>query len=158
MKAVLLAIAFVCGLGLCTQTCCGRWFAGEARADQVDTALARLCPGHQGYATHLREAGRRYMLHPRLLTALMWVESRCDRTAVSRVGALGLMQLFGVSRSGLTRDQLLDPRTNIMAGARWLSLRSVECGSIEKGLGAYNARYCHAGRRFARWVLAVARK
>lgn len=88
-------------------------------------------------------ASRRYGLDPRLVSALVRVESGYQVQARSPKGALGLMQIMPAtgSRYGAasTRD-LLDPAVNIDVGSRYLrDLHAMFDGRIELVLAAYNA-------------------
>ena len=60
--------------------------------------------------------------------------------AVSPVGALGLMQLMPEVASELGADDPMDPRQNIMAGARHLrQLLDSHAGNLKLALASYNA-------------------
>ena len=95
------------------------------------------------YAAHVAEASRRFAIPTAWIRAVMRVESRGDRGAVSRKGALGLMQLMPKTwaqlraRYGLGRDPF-DPRDNILAGAAYLREMRDRYGS-PGFLAAYNA-------------------
>jgi soluble lytic murein transglycosylase-like protein len=124
-------------------------------AESTRVALATLCQGNDHLAGFVDEAARRYMV-PRLhLVAMIWCESRCRPDAIGKAGEVGLLQLHGVAANRLSRRQLLDQRTNILTGARWLSLREVDCGGQVAGLSGYNSRTCRGGKRYARRVMAV---
>lgn len=149
-------LAFALGVALClTHTC------GPARADTTTERALRLLCGERGvqYAQHVEDAARRYMQNRIVLAAMMAKESTCRADATGARGEVGLMQIMPGRRSpaanGLTRRQLRDPRTNIHAGARWLSLRQVECGDGLRGIGGYNARTCGHGLGYARRVMAL---
>ncbi len=79
-------------------------------------------------------------LDPLLVRAVIQVESGYDPPAVSRKGAMGLMQLMpAVARRYGVRDAL-DPAQNIDAGVRHLrSLLLRYGGDLELTLAAYNA-------------------
>lgn len=137
-------------------------FVGPARAESTTAlALRALCgPGAVGLAGHVDEAGRRYLLHPVTVVGLMSVESHCRPQAVSRCGAIGLMQVlpYGPAANGRTKAQLRDPRENIATGTKWLAAMITWCGGLSTGLGAYNSGHCHRSKGFARKVLrAIAR-
>jgi soluble lytic murein transglycosylase-like protein len=133
---------------------CCLCIAGPARASTTEDALAVLCPGRESLAPHIDEAARRYLIHPVVLVAVARKESNCRADAIGKAGEVGVMQLRGVARNGLTRRQLLDPRTNVLTGARWLALREVDCGGgLLLGLSGYNARTCQGGKGYARRVL-----
>lgn len=126
-------------------------------ADGTTAALSVVCPGKEYLAPHVNEAARRYLVSRMTLVAQMFCESRCRPTAIGRAGEVGLMQLHGVAANGMSLFELAQPRENVMAGARWLSLRERDCGGQAAGLAGYPARKCGSkgGRRYARRVLAV---
>jgi soluble lytic murein transglycosylase-like protein len=76
------------------------------------------------------------------------VESRFDPKAVSPRGAVGLMQLtpetadrYATRHEARTPapQRLLDPRTNILTGARMLADLTRRLGRIDLALAAWNA-------------------
>lgn len=82
------------------------------------------------YDDLFREAGLRYEVHPALVKAVAWQESRFDADAKGGVGELGLMQLSDMASfewadaEGITTFQpghLVHPKTNALAGAFYLS-------------------------------------
>ena len=95
------------------------------------------------YAAHIAEAAQRFTIPAAWLRAIMRVESRGDRRAVSPKGAMGLMQLMPETwaalrtRYGLGRDPF-DPHDNILAGAAFLREMHDRYGS-PGFLAAYNA-------------------
>ena len=65
------------------------------------------------------------------------------------------MQILGVARNGHTgRELAASAELCIATGARWLSLRELDCGGLFLGLSGYNARTCQGGKRYARRVMA----
>ena len=89
------------------------------------------------------QASRRHGLDPRLVGALVHVESAYQTQARSPKGALGLMQIMPATGArygvGAARD-LLDPATNIDVGTRYLrDLHEMFDGRVELILAAYNA-------------------
>ena len=92
------------------------------------------------YDDLIAEAAARYHLDPRMIKAVMETESSFDATAVSPVGALGLMQLMPAVARELGASDPLDPRQNIMAGARYLrQLLDAHDGNLRLALASYNA-------------------
>lgn len=90
-----------------------------------------------------REA-RRANLKPDLVLAVIEVESRFDRYAVSRVGAQGLMQVmpFWKQEIGRPDDNLTDLNTNLRYGCRILQFyMQREDGSWMEALARYNGSY-----------------
>ena len=118
-----------------------------ACSDSVPRTVDILQPSQAGryqYDSYIREASQRYKVDPALIQAVIDVESSGNAGAISPKGALGLMQLmpstaaseFGVYNS----RRLLDPRTNIHLGTRYLAiqLRAFN-GNVRTALAAYNA-------------------
>jgi hypothetical protein len=135
------------------------YLVASARATTTQDALAILCPGHQDLAEHVDAAARRYLQHPVTLVAQMRIESNCNMAAVGSHGERCAMQLLGVARNGHSgRELAASPALCIATGARWLSLRQVDCGGLFLGLSGYNARTCQGGKRYARKVLAAVAK
>ncbi|MBD3768167.1 MAG: DUF3393 domain-containing protein [Gammaproteobacteria bacterium] len=86
------------------------------------------------FAHDIEAAAREFGLDANLLYAIMETESHFNPFAVSRTGALGLMQIMperagrdamklltGVNRAP-THAELIDPKTNIRLGAAYLAL------------------------------------
>ena len=78
-----------------------------------------------------------------LVKAIIRVESDFNRRALSRKGAVGLMQVmpYTAPRVGLTEADLWHPAKNILAGTRLLAvlLRYYHCDLVS-ALVAYNSR------------------
>jgi Transglycosylase SLT domain len=95
------------------------------------------------YAAHVAEAAHRFGIPATWIRAVMRVESRGDRRAISPKGAMGLMQIMPETwaglraRYGLGRDPF-DPHDNILAGAAFLREMHDRYGS-PGFLAAYNA-------------------
>jgi soluble lytic murein transglycosylase-like protein len=92
----------------------------------------------------IAQAAQRYAHDVHLLKAIIHVESRFNADAVSPKGAVGLMQLMPATarRMGVQGGQhsLLDPHTNVQAGARYLRLlMDMFAGRPELAIAAYNA-------------------
>ena len=90
-----------------------------------------------------REA-KRAQLKPDLVLALIQVESKFDRYAVSRAGAQGLMQVmpFWKNEIGHSEDNLTDINTNLRYGCQILKFyMQKESGSWMNALARYNGSY-----------------
>ena len=108
-----------------------------------------ISPRYKSVRGHLRKAADHTGVDYDLLKAVIAVESGFDAQAISPKGAVGLMQLmpataerYGVTadKSRSIEDKLTDPRTNIRAGARYLSyLIKLFPGRIDLAVAAYNA-------------------
>lgn len=84
----------------------------EAPFSVPHTAITR-------YADLIVAAGERYSIDPRVIAAVIWLESRGDPNAVSSAGAVGLMQVVPMLGRP-SKQELLDPATNIEWGCKIL--------------------------------------
>jgi soluble lytic murein transglycosylase-like protein len=95
------------------------------------------------YGELIYDIAVRHSINPHLVAALIHVESSFNPRAVSRKGAVGLMQLLPATarRFGLkSKKDLFNPEKNIEAGIRYLSwLNKRFSGDVHKILAAYNA-------------------
>jgi soluble lytic murein transglycosylase-like protein len=90
---------------------------------------------------HVHCEARRVDVPPELVLAVMDVESRFDRYAVSSAGAVGLMQVmpFWPRELGMTNEQLVRIADNVRMGTTILGyyLRK-ERGNYQRALQRYN--------------------
>ena len=83
---------------------------------------------------------RKYRLDPALLRAVIKTESGFRQHAVSRRGAVGLMQLTPATATTLRVHDVYDPIQNIRGGAKQLRhLLNLFHGELPWALAAYNA-------------------
>jgi len=116
-----------------------------ALATPADAQMAatRVRAASDPFSAFVTEAARRFGIPAAWIRAVMHVESRGDRRAISPKGAMGVMQLMPDTwaalrvRYGLGRDPF-DPRDNILAGAAYLREMHDRYGS-PGFLAAYNA-------------------
>lgn len=83
-------------------------------------------------------------LQPEIVLAVIEVESRFDSYAVSRAGALGMMQVmpFWKNEIGRPDDNLIDIRTNLRYGCTILRYYlDKEKGRLADALARYNGSY-----------------
>ncbi len=94
----------------------------------------------ESYDDVITEAARRNGLSSSLLKALIHVESYFNPRAVSKKGAMGLMQIMPENLELLNIDDPFDPWQNIMGGASYLkALLERFSGQLPLALAAYNA-------------------
>jgi len=84
-------------------------------------------------------SARRYGLSPALVKAVCLAESAMNPRAVSRAGAMGLMQLMPGTASDMDVGDPYDPAQSIDGGARYLSRQLRSFGQLDLALAAYNA-------------------
>lgn len=109
----------------------------QAEADSVD--LPRLSPLSQPFMDAIQQAAERHGLDPKLLHALVVVESAYRPNAVSPVGAGGLTQLMPGTAAELGVTDRFDPLQNLFGGADYLARQVLRFGDLRLALAAYNA-------------------
>lgn len=119
-----------------------------AAPDKRERAVQDL-PGYAAAKPHLEAAALAQALEPALVIAVAAAESAFDVQAVSRKGALGLMQLmpataarYGAPAAGAAeaRATVMEPKLNAELGSRYLAdLLRLFGGDKELALAAYNA-------------------
>jgi soluble lytic murein transglycosylase-like protein len=93
-----------------------------------------------GYASAIEEAGRLYQVDAVLLHAVVAAESAYDPFAVSRKGAMGLMQLMPSTARRYGVSDPFDPAQNLRGGAQYLrDLLVMFNRDLGLALAAYNA-------------------
>lgn len=91
------------------------------------------------YAPYIAAASRATRVDENLIEAIMAAESAFDPLALSRTGALGLMQLMPATAERFGVTDRLDPAQNILGGARYLSFLLNKFNNLKLAVAAYNA-------------------
>jgi soluble lytic murein transglycosylase-like protein len=122
-------------------------FAAALPANRValaETALPALTVARDTHAAAIAEASVRFAIPEHWIRAVMRVESAGNPQAISRAGAMGLMQVMPETWAELRQHQGLggdpfDPRDNILAGTAYLRAMLDRYGTVGAMLAAYNA-------------------
>ncbi len=126
-----------------------------ARGRVIDPLKGQISP----YDKIVRKYANRFGFDWRLVTALMYQESRFNPTARSHIGARGLMQLMPRTARAMGVDDINDPDASIRGGIRYLDwLRDRFDANLPLSerlwftLAAYNAGagHVHDARRLAK--------
>jgi len=111
----------------------GRATASAAQREPSAADIAKYSPIIEG-------AARDHGLDPRLLHAVIRVESAYNPRALSVKGAGGLMQLIPDTARRYGVGDVFDPTQNVYAGARYLKdLLAMFNNNLELALAGYNA-------------------
>ncbi|MEW8977830.1 MAG: lytic transglycosylase domain-containing protein [Symbiobacterium sp.] len=123
----------------------------EALRRQQLARIADLAPPE--YRQMVLDLSYQYGVDPRLVAAVITVESRWNPRTVGSHSDTGLMQILPstaawiAGRLGWEEYDLFDPWTNMNMGIWYLHVLYQEYGSWEKALAAYNGgpRHAHLG-------------
>ncbi|HEY7290542.1 MAG TPA: lytic transglycosylase domain-containing protein [Vicinamibacterales bacterium] len=114
----------------------------EPAAETADaTATSAVTPASQvptAYAEIIDRVSKEHGVDPKLVRAVIQVESAYQQTARSRRGAMGLMQLMPTTARQYSVKDPYDPASNIAGGIRYLK-DLLDRWPRELALAAYNA-------------------
>ena len=119
-------------------------YLGEQPGQDSTTPLTNFVRGRafspQEIDAAIDQAASRHNVDPNLVRAVIKVESNFNPNAVSRKGAMGLMQLMPQTARQLKVANPFDPQQNVDAGVRHLKqLMESYGGDVRLTLAAYNA-------------------
>jgi len=114
----------------------------ESRGSEPDPSPPSSSSGQpleQSFDAIVEKAAQANGLDPNLVRAVVKTESNFDHLAVSKAGAMGLMQLMPDTAKDLGVDDPFDPAQNVHGGARYLKLMLDRySGDLNRALSAYN--------------------
>jgi soluble lytic murein transglycosylase-like protein len=115
-------------------------FASQDRTASGDRYDMQLLAKASQYDSIIEQAAATAALEPNLLRAVIVVESGFNSRAVSKRGAVGLMQLMPATANRFGVSNRYDANQNVHAGARYLKFLIDRFGhDISLALAAYNA-------------------
>jgi len=92
------------------------------------------------YSSYVQKSARKYEIEPELIHAVIRTESNGNHRAVSKKGAMGLMQLMPSTASDMNVANPFNPEENIEGGTRYLrSLIEKFNGNLTLAIAAYNS-------------------
>jgi soluble lytic murein transglycosylase-like protein len=112
----------------------------QDRTVSGDRYDARLLARATQFDAIIEHAASVAAVQPNLLRAVIVVESGFNARAVSKRGAVGLMQLMPATAARFGISDAFDPRQNVTAGAHYLKFLLDRFGqNVSLALAAYNA-------------------
>lgn len=108
-------------------------------ANQKDPLTGEVVSAPISLSQLICDNARSNDIDPLILDILTRHESDFDPTAVSPVGARGLMQLMPDTAASLGVTDIDDPYQNVRAGTRYLAQQVRKYGDLQLALAAYNA-------------------
>ena len=113
-----------------------------ATVDEAPQAVARMdsltTETNRPFVPLIEAAAKKHGVDPRLVHAVITVESRYQARARSRKGAMGLMQLMPATARELQVQDPYDPAANIEGGVRHLR-QLLDRFDLQLAVAAYNA-------------------
>ena len=110
----------------------------DAPSDSAQAGAIATSPAEIG--SIIDRVSSHYQIDPKLVHAMIRVESNYDPSAVSSKGAMGLMQLIPATAHRFGVQNPFDPSQNVQGGVSYLKyLLNLFGGNLPLSLAAYNA-------------------
>ena len=110
------------------------------RSKRKSKTLRSMLANQKKFAPIIQAAAKKHELDPELLNAVIRVESAFNPNAVSKKGAVGLMQLMPKTAERYGVEDRRNPTENIDGGANYLSmLMGMFKSDVRLAVAAYNA-------------------
>ena len=107
---------------------------------ETGAVMLHRAPSESALRSLVREVSLEYGLDPRLVDAVIRIESNYNPRAISPKGAMGLMQLMPETALRLKVMDPFDPEQNLRGGVQEFSrLLDRYAGDLDLALAAYNA-------------------
>ena len=92
------------------------------------------------YNNIINDAAKKYGIDAALIKAIIMAESGYDHKAVSKRGAIGLMQLMPATADALGVEDIFDPTHNVNGGTKYIKMLLEKFNNnLDLALAAYNA-------------------
>jgi soluble lytic murein transglycosylase-like protein len=114
----------------------------EYTAAKIEHSLAPVSGNKTEHLFHpiIIQTAIRYQIDPALVKAIIMAESGYNSKAISKKGAIGLMQLTPKTAQELNVEDIFNPKENIDGGVRYFKqLVNQFSGDLKLALAAYNA-------------------
>ena len=105
----------------------------------LETGIAITRTEESEIIAHVEQVSEKYNIDPNLIKIVIDVESKYNEFAISRSGAMGLMQLMPATFKDMGYDKPFDYKQNVEAGIKYLSIQLKRFKDLSLALAAYNA-------------------
>lgn len=113
---------------------------GQTSKAETESSKPRAVRSEAGYTNIINTTSKKYSVDPSLVKAVIKTESGYNPSAISRKGAMGLMQLMPSTAREMGVYNAFNPEENIEGGTRYLRyLIDRFGGNLTLALAAYNS-------------------